>query len=112
MSEQLPTPAYGTTRVRRATVTYGEFERAADALLAEGDKPGLDNVRKAIGGSPQTIRQMLRRYWSELAALKRSPAQALMRLPPEVADLADELWQRSLALAAQSTSRDDNAAHE
>jgi hypothetical protein len=112
MTDPPADPAYGTTRARRATVTYGEFERAADALLAEGGKPGLDNVRKAIGGSPQTIRQMLRRYWSELAALKRSPAQALMRLPPEVADLADELWQRSLALAAQSTSRDDNAAHE
>jgi hypothetical protein len=112
MPDQPADPAYGTTRARRATVTYGEFERAADALLAQGDKPGLDNVRKAIGGSPQTIRQMLRRYWSELAALKRSPAEALMRLPPEVADLADELWQRSLALAAQSASRDDNAAQE
>jgi hypothetical protein len=112
MTDPPADPAYGTTRVRRATVTYGEFERAADALLAEGEKPGLDNVRKAIGGSPQTIRQMLRRYWSELAALKRSPAQALMRLPPEVADLADELWQRSLALAAQSAARDDNAAQE
>jgi len=112
MTDPPADPAYGTTRVRRATVTYGEFERAADALLGEGDKPGLDNVRKAIGGSPQTIRQMLRRYWSELAALKRSPAQALMRLPAEVADLADELWQRSLAMAAQSASRDDNAAQE
>jgi hypothetical protein len=112
MTEQPTTPAYGNTRLRRATVTYGEFERAADALLAEGDKPGLENVRKAIGGSPQTIREMLRRYWSELAVLKRSPAQALMRLPPEVADLADELWQRSLTLAAQSASRDDNAAQE
>jgi hypothetical protein len=105
-----PAPDYGTSRNRRPSVSYSEFERAADALLAGGGKPGLDNLRKSIGGSPETLRQMLRRYWADLAALKRSPAQALMRLPSEVADLADELWQRSLALAAQSASQDDNAA--
>ncbi|MGH7121774.1 MAG: DNA-binding protein [Acetobacteraceae bacterium] len=112
MTDAPPVPDYGTTRNRRPSVTYGEFERAADALLAAGDKPGLENVRKAIGGSPETIRQMLRRYWTDVAALKRSPAEALMRLPSEVADLADELWQRSLALAAQSATHDDNAARE
>lgn len=81
-------------------------------MLAAGDKPGLENVRKAIGGSPETIRQMLRRYWTEVAALKRSPAEALKRLPSEIADLADELWQRSLALAAQTATHEDNAARE
>lgn len=103
---------YGTTRNRRPSVSYAEFERAADTLLATGDKPGLENVRKAIGGSPETIRQMLRRYWADVARLKRSPAEALKRLPSEIADLADELWQRSLALAAQSAAHDDNAARE
>jgi len=105
-------PDYGTTRNRRPSVSYAAFERTADALLAAGDKPGLENVRQSIGGSPETIRQMLKRYWADLAALKRSPAEALMRLPSEIADLADELWQRSLALAAQSAARDDNAARE
>lgn len=112
MDEPSPTPDYGTTRHRRASVSYAEFERATDALLAAGKKPGLENVRRAIGGSPETIRQMLKRYWADLAALKRSPAEALMRLPPEIADLADELWQRSLSLAAQSAAHDDNAARE
>jgi Plasmid replication region DNA-binding N-term len=105
-------PGYGTTRNRRPSVSYAAFERAADALLAAGEKPGLENVRQAIGGSPETIRQMLKRYWADLAALKRSPAEALMRLPSEIADLADELWQRSLSLAAQSATHDDNAARE
>ena len=112
MTEQLPNSAYGTVRHRRASVSYAEFERAANTLLATGEKPGLENIRRAIGGSPETIRQMLRRYWSGLATLVRTPADSLMRLPTEVADLADELWQRSLALAAQSASHDDNAARE
>jgi chromosome segregation ATPase len=107
-----PTPDYGTSRNRRASISYAEFERAADALLAAGNKPGLDNLREAIGGSPETLRQMLKRYWTELAALKRSPAQALMRMPSEIADLADEFWQRSLSLAAQTATHDDNAARE
>jgi chromosome segregation ATPase len=33
-------------------------------------------------------------------------------LPSEIADLADELWQRSLSLAAQTATHDDNAARE
>jgi chromosome segregation ATPase len=107
-----PTPQYGKTRNRRPSVTFAQFERAADTLLADGAKPGLENVRQAIGGSPETIRQMLRRYWMELASLKRAPAEALMRLPSEIADLADELWQRSLSLAAQTATQDDNAARE
>lgn len=103
---------YGTTRSRRPSVSYAQFERTADELLAAGGKPGLENVRKAIGGSPETIRQMLRRYWIDLAAQKRSPAEALKRLPSEIADLADELWQRSLALSAQTATHDDSAARE
>ena len=35
-----------------------------------------------------------------------------MRLPSEIADLADEIWQRALGLAAQSAIHDDNATRE
>ena len=93
-------------------MSYAEFERAATSLLAVGEKPGLEIIRKAIGGSLETIQQMLRRYWRELAVQVQSPAESLMRLPSEVADLADEIWQRALGLAAQSASHDDNAARE
>jgi hypothetical protein len=93
-------------------VSYAELERAASALMAKGEKPGLDNVRKVIGGSPETIRQMLRRFWIELSARSQGPAEALMRLPSEIADLAEVLWQRSMALAAARAVHDDNAARE
>jgi len=45
-------PDYGTTRNRRPSVSYAAFERTADALLAAGDKPGLENVRQSIGRKP------------------------------------------------------------
>ena len=112
MTEPPPPPAYGTTRNRRASITYAEFERTASTLLAQGEKPGLDNIRHAIGGSPETIRTMLKRYWTELAAHVRAPAAALTRLPTDIADLAEDLWHRALALAAQTATHDDNAARE
>ena len=49
-------------------MSYAEFERAATSLLAVGEKPGLEIIRKAIGGSLETIQQMLRRYWREQLA--------------------------------------------
>jgi hypothetical protein len=112
MSDAVSTPAYGVTRSRRASLSYSEFERCANSLLAAGDKPGLENIRKSMGGSPQTIRQMLKRYWAELARRVQSPEEALMRLPTEVADLAEELWQRALAVSTQSAAQGQNVARE
>lgn len=37
---------------------------------------------------------------------------ALTCLPSEVAGVAEDLWQRALALASQIANRDDNAARE
>ena len=113
MSESPSNPAYGATRRRRATVSFAELERAATALLRSGLKPGIDSLRQALGGgSPQTIQALLSRYWRELGERIDGPAPALQRMPSDVADLADELWRRALALAAEASTQDDNAAKE
>src|ERR1700691_5148606 len=113
MSELPSNPAYGTTRQRRATVSYAELERAATTLLRRGLKPGIESLRQALGGgSPQTIQTLLNRYWRELGERIDGSAPALKRMPADVADLADELWQRALRLAAEASTRDDNAAQE
>jgi chromosome segregation ATPase len=113
MSELPSDPAYGATRQRRATVSYAELERAATTLLRSGLKPGIESLRQALGGgSPQTIQTLLNRYWRELGERIDGSAPALKRMPADVADLADELWQRALHLAAEASTRDDNAAQE
>jgi hypothetical protein len=33
-------------------------------------------------------------------------------MPPDIADLADGMWQRALKLAGQAATHDNNAAHE
>ena len=48
-------PAYGTTRSRRASLSYGEVERAATALLKAGERPTIEKLRKTLGGAPDTI---------------------------------------------------------
>jgi hypothetical protein len=113
VSESPPDPSYGATRQRRASVSYSELERAATALLRSGLKPGIESVRQALGGgSPLTIQTLLNRYWRELGERIDGPAPALKRMPSDVADLADELWQRALTLAGEASTQDDNAAKE
>ena len=105
-------PAYGTSRERRPDVSYAQIERAATAILKTGERPTVEGVREAIGGSPKSILEGLRRYWRTLGTRVDENPASLARIPAEIADLAEELWQRSLALAAQSAAHDDNAARE
>jgi hypothetical protein len=106
-------PAYGTTRERGANVSHAEVERAALNLLTAGVRPSVESLRKRIGrGSPATVANSLKRFWRDLGARMQGDPAALARLPSDVTDLADALWQRALTLAAQSAKRDDNAARE
>jgi hypothetical protein len=110
---ETPSSAYGRTRERGANVSHAEIERAALDLLTAGARPSVESLRQKIGrGSPATIADSLRRFWRDLGARLQGDPASLPRLPSDVADLADSLWQRALTLAAQSAKRDDNAARE
>src|SRR5580658_2285907 len=108
-----PSAAYGTTRERGANLSHGEIERAALELLSRGQRPSVALLRGHLNrGSPATIASSLKRFWRDLGARMQGDAAALARVPSDVADLSDQLWQRALTLAAQSARRDDNAARE
>ncbi len=99
-----PRAGYGTTRARRPGVSYGEVERAATGLLKAGKRPTIDALRKHLkGGAPDTIASALSRYWRELGSRIDGSPDVLSRLPAEVADLAEGIWQRALKLAADAT---------
>jgi hypothetical protein len=104
------TPTYGQTRKRREEVTYAQIERAATDILKTGVRPTLESVRTAVGGgSPRTILDGLNRYWRDLGSQVAGSPDTLRRLPAAVADLAEGLWQRALAIAvdaAQATHSD------
>src|SRR5208283_5293731 len=103
--------AYGTTRERGATVSYAEIERAARSLMAAGERPTVEGVRKALGrGSPNHLAPSLKRFWKDQAALNAGDPIALTRLPPELADAAVAQWGQPLAPPQQTPSMRAKAA--
>jgi hypothetical protein len=107
------TPAYGATRERSANVLYADVERAALDILATGRRPSVETVREALGrGSPATIATYLKRFWRDLGIRVQGDPAALTRLPSEIVETVEAIWQRALALSAQTAKNDDNAARE
>src|ERR1019366_8875335 len=105
--------AYGATRERSANVSYADVERAALDILATGRRPAVETVREALGrGSPGTIATCLKRFWRDLGIRAQGDPAALTRIPSEIVEAVEAIWQRSLALAAQAAKHDDNAARE
>lgn len=106
-------PSYGATRERATNLSYADVERAALDILATERRPSVETVREALArGSPATIAACLKRFWRDLGIRAQGDPAALTRLPSEIIDAVEALWQRSLALAAQSAKHDDNAARE
>ena len=103
-------PIYGQTRKRRAEVSYRQIEEAALAILATSTRPTVEGVRERLkGGSPRTILDGLQRFWGDLAARVAELPDSRRRLPPEIADVADDLWQKALALALDAAQGQDTA---
>ncbi len=104
-------PIYGVSRERGPTVSYGEIERAARSIMASGERPTVEAVRRALGrGSPNHLTESMRRFWKDQAALNAGDPVALTRLPPELADAAVAQWEQALRLAQQTARQKDSAA--
>jgi hypothetical protein len=109
---ETPARAYGEGR-SRAGVSYGEVERAAIAILKSERRPTVETIREALGtGSPDTIALALKRFWRDLGARIEGDPAALTRMPADIAELADGMWQRALKLAGEAAAHHDNAARE
>ena len=107
-----PARPYGEGRIR-SNVSYADVERAAIAILKSERRPTVETIREALGGgSPDTIGDALRRFWRDLGARIDGDPAALSRMPAEIADLADGMWQRALKLSSEAAAHDDNAARE
>jgi hypothetical protein len=106
-----PVASFGTSRDRPATVSFAEIETAARKLMASGDYPSVAAVRQQLKrGSTTTIADAMRRFWKDQAALNSGNPIALTRLPPELAESAQALWEQALRLAQQTVQIEDSAA--
>ena len=78
-------------------ITPADVDRAADALLREGQRPTIEKVRSHLGrGSPNTINPLLDQWWSRLAGRLDAGPAALHRLPEPVLHAAEALWLQCL----------------
>jgi Plasmid replication region DNA-binding N-term len=110
--EELASKAYGEGRVQ-TNVSYGDIERAAIGILKSARRPTIETVHESLGrGSPSTLGEGLKRFWRDLGARFEGDPAALSRMPSEIVDLADGMWQRALKLAGEAARNDDNAARE
>lgn len=83
-------------------VQQHEVSAAADALVAERQRPTIERIRQKLGrGSPNTIAPMLEAWFADLAprlgvAVDSGGEDAI---PSEVRNAAEVLWHSALALA-------------
>src|SRR5690348_5958835 len=83
-------------------VTQDQVTRAADALLARGERPTIEKVRAQLGtGSPNTLLRLIDVWWADLA--KRLAGEArLPDLPSEVASAFKTVWAVASEQAAKT----------
>jgi hypothetical protein len=108
--EASPLPA-DTARARG--ITSADVDRAADALLRDGQRPTIEKVRARIGrGSPNTINPLLDAWWSRLAGRLDAGPAALHRLPEAVAQAAEGLWMQALNEARRRTTAETGSSRK
>jgi len=80
-------------------VTLSDITRAADQLLAEGERPTIDGVRRILGtGSPGTVNTLLKQYFQSL------PSR--LNLPASIATAAAELYEQVQSTARQELEKE------
>jgi len=84
-------------------VTQGQVTRAADALLARGERPTIEKVRAELGtGSPNTLLRLLEVWWAELAGRLAAQARAeLPGIPDAVQRAMMTLWSEAVVITRQ-----------
>jgi predicted nucleic acid-binding Zn-ribbon protein len=85
-----------------AGVPETDVFKAADAVLARGERPTVERVRIELGrGSPARVGQLLDQWWEQLA--QRLKGHTLLpELPGEVAQTFAEAWRLALAHADET----------
>ena len=91
-------------------ITSTDVDRAADALLRDGQRPTIEKVRATIGrGSPNTINPLLDAWWQRLAGRLDAGPAALHRLPEPVLHAAEGLWLQTLSEARKRAATEQGS---
>jgi hypothetical protein len=94
-------------RPGRPGLSQTQVDQAADALLQQGQRPSIEKIRAAIGGSPNTLAPLLDDWWRRLAARVKVGAGAFERLPGSLAHIAEAFFLHALEQARQSARQEE-----
>lgn len=101
---------------RRKGIQQSDVERAADQLLAAGERPTIEKVRLQLGrGSPNTIAPLLDLWFSGLGRRVRGLAGAEGwgdQLPASLLATAEALWRQAQTEAERVAGQELHAAKE
>ncbi|PPU67291.1 DNA-binding protein [Xanthomonas pisi] len=90
-------------------ITESDVHGAADALVADGERPTVERIRAHLGtGSPNTVVRWLETWWQGLGPRLATDCQvriATANVPEAVAALAGQWW----TLALETLERDRHA---
>ena len=77
-------------------ISESDVHRAADALVAAGERPTVERIRAHLGtGSPNTVIRWLDTWWGTLGERLAGHA-ALPALPETVASAFAHVWQHAV----------------
>lgn len=96
-------------------VQQAEVSGAADALLAQGQRPTVERVRRQLGrGSPNTVGPMLETWFAGLAPRLGvlSHEADSSGTPMDVRDAMDTLWRLALETARKAAQAALGAEHD
>jgi hypothetical protein len=114
-------PAQYRAPGRPSVVSRWQVDKACDALLAKGERPTIEKVRQATGGSPNSLLKLVDDWWRRLGERVERGSAAFERIPSTLAMHAEAFFYaaldeaRAVALSEQSkpaASGDDEKLKE
>ncbi|MGH8109952.1 MAG: DNA-binding protein [Arenimonas sp.] len=96
-------------------ITQEQVNQAADSLLLVGERPTIERIRAVLGtGSPNTVNRFLDSWWTGLGQRLTAvhAKTTLPEAPPEIANLASQLWERAIQFAQDQAHRDLDTNHQ
>lgn len=84
-------------------ITESDVHTAADALVANGERPTVERIRAYLGtGSPNTVTRWLDTWWKNLGLRLQPKRPYLKDAPAALAELAGQWWALALEHGRES----------
>jgi hypothetical protein len=98
----------------RPGLKQSDVDRVCDEFLMKGERPSIEKIREAIGGSPNNIADRLNDWWGRLGKRVARGSAAFERLPGTLALCAEAFFMTALdearAMARQEEAEKRDAA--